>query len=262
MSSLRASPAPGSHGPCCRLSSRSPRLRRLRLTRCGGSSAGVPCNALRECRSAYSLLRRFGSAGCSKRNLHSHDRPGDPLTSPQCLPLQRQPRPLRAWEEAELRADRIAYADPIVALSPGRPRGRQIKPHVCQDVILRNTQTLVVHQAELILRTGVAQFAGETKPVRRLDVILRDAIAVGIHQTEIRLRPRVAMPRQGTEYCNSGGIVVATESGHAILRPRRRRTGCKKRKGNDGRYKSTRHPVSPSGLFLQTLSAIPRVLMA
>ena len=61
-----------------------------------------------------------------------------------------------------------------------------------QHIVGRNTETLVVHQPEEMLRRCVALLGGAAIPVGGERVVLRYAAPGRVHEAELRLRARIA----------------------------------------------------------------------
>jgi hypothetical protein len=52
------------------------------------------------------------------------------------------------------------------------------------NVVLRDAFAFCIHEAEIVLGSGVALLSGEAKPLHRLGIVLLDGFAVGIHLAE------------------------------------------------------------------------------
>ena len=56
-----------------------------------------------------------------------------------------------------------------------------------QHIVLRHDLADGVHDAEIVLRLGLALLGGHLVPLRRFAKILRHALAFGVHQAEVEL---------------------------------------------------------------------------
>ncbi len=80
----------------------------------------------------------------------------------------------------------------FVRFSGGVCRG-QVDPLVCLDVILRNPLAGEVHDAQTVLRVGIALVGGLAVPDHRLFVILHNPSAFMVHDPQIELGPGLAL---------------------------------------------------------------------
>jgi hypothetical protein len=110
-----------------------------------------------------------------------------------CRPFLRPPLRLGDLAAGHLGCHRIAQPQIIFPVALRRVGDREVQPHVGVDLVQRNAEALVVHQAEQILGRGVALLGGKPIPIGRCVVALRNALAVRIHEAQERLRSRIAV---------------------------------------------------------------------
>src|SRR5207237_3178571 len=116
---------------------------------------------------------------------------------------------IRELTEAHLVRNRVSQAHIVLVLGALGARGREIEPDVRGDVVGRNTQALVVHQAEQMLRRRIALLGAAAVPIERQRVALRYAAPILVHEAEVALCARVAALSREPETCGGARIVAA-----------------------------------------------------
>ena len=96
----------------------------------------------------------------------------------------------------------LSFRSTLIAL-----RGRQVEPHVCADVILRHALAIGVHDAETVLRIGVALVGGEAKPLQGLGVVLRHPSAIAYMRPRLNCARR-RLDRQRGDTTSGLGVVL------------------------------------------------------
>src|SRR5207245_2908220 len=95
---------------------------------------------------------------------------------------------LRDLRRGHLGSDDVAVLERLVAVFlVSRVGGREVKPRMRLNVVLRQAMTTVIHDAEVELRAGIALLGSLAIPPRRLSVILRHALASRVHNAEVVL---------------------------------------------------------------------------
>ena len=100
-------------------------------------------------------------------------------------------------------------------------RSDEVVPHVHQYVVLGNSPTFFVHDAEVELGGCLPLLGGPPMPLRRLGLVLRDAQAIGVHKAEGVLSSWVALLSQRTPLIQGRCIVIAIIGFEASLGVRR-----------------------------------------
>jgi hypothetical protein len=72
-------------------------------------------------------------------------------------------------------------------------RRRQVDPHKRPDIVLRHAPAVGVHDADIVLSSGLALVGRLPIPTHRSRIILRDTLAVGVHVPEIELCIGIAL---------------------------------------------------------------------
>ncbi len=105
------------------------------------------------------------------------------------------------------------------------PLGRgEIRPLVGSDVILWHAPAGTVHEAEGVLRFGVALVGGKAEPTGGFTVVLQNAAPIGIHQPEVEMRSGVtlvsgeAVPAEGFTVVLRSAATIAIHYPEAELR--------------------------------------------
>ena len=113
----------------------------------------------------------------------------------RCLgpPLPREPLRFMDRLGRHLRGDGVAVRLRPIAELYAKSRNRQIQPHMRRYVVLGDALALVVHEAELVLRSGVALFSGQAEPLCSFGMVLGNALADGVHDAELVLRVDVLL---------------------------------------------------------------------
>ena len=75
-------------------------------------------------------------------------------------------------------------------------------------VVLRNTVTFVIHNAEIELRCGVPLVCRQTVPLEGFLGVLRNTFAFVIHETEIELRNRISLSCQRQKFFQSSSVIA------------------------------------------------------
>mgnify|MGYP003596239664 CR=1 FL=1 len=102
------------------------------------------------------------------------------------LPLAREFLRLRDLLGRHASCDGVAVARGAVARHRRvEMRGREIEPHVGENIVLRHPDAGGVHDAEIVFGFRVSALRRELIPPGRLGIILRDAAPIVIHQTDL-----------------------------------------------------------------------------
>gem|GEM_PF-5675937 len=89
--------------------------------------------------------------------------------------------------------------------------GRQLKPHVSLDIILKDSWCRMTGHPKVVLGINIALLRGLSKPLHRFRHILGDPKPSPLHDSEIVLRPvKVLFRRFGIPVNGLGIILVNT----------------------------------------------------
>src|SRR6201999_558606 len=118
----------------------------------------------------------------------------------------------------------------VLVLGPLGARGRKAQPYMRGHMVCRHAETLVEHQAEQMLRGGIALLGAAPVPVGRERIVLRDTTTVLVHEAEIGLGARIAPFARGPDFLDRARKVTGPKC--AMERSALRRNECRKRKRN------------------------------